>query len=232
MGTKRKFRNHYLRIIPLTSSQVIPDTEPLTFSTPSDITVGQLARECQISHLIGRVLRHVFDPVSDPEFYAREALQLERTLMAFIPLLIEEDTKYGMYCAAYGMCCWSNPHPLTPAHPDTVSSLIFYSALFILYDSAFLHPPPGSGPQYKIGIFNSLDVTSTRIAEFSAHLFGDPEGMENGVFSPFVPYSLYLAGIVQYRFWKQTGEERHKRALDPLKLVLGYHNRRWLVAGT
>jgi hypothetical protein len=225
--------NLRLRLLPLTSSQVIPATEPLTFCTPSNITVGQLARECQISHLIGRVLRHVFDPVSDPEFHAREALQLERTLMAFIPLLIEEHTKYGMYCAAYGMCCWLNLflHPLTPAQPDILSSLILYSALFILYDSALLKPPPDSRPQYRTGIFNSLDITSTRIAEFSAHLFGDSEVVDNSTFSPFVPYSLYLAGIVQYRFWKQTGEERHKRALDSLKMVLGHENGRWLVGG-
>jgi len=53
---------------------------------------------------MGRVLRHIFEPISDPQFHAEEAPQLERTLMAFMPLLIQEQSTYGMYCAALGMC--------------------------------------------------------------------------------------------------------------------------------
>lgn len=49
--------------------------------------------------------------------------------------------------------------------------------------------------------------------------------------SPYVPYSIYHAAIVQYRLWKQTGSERHKAALDSLKNVLKYLNRRWLISG-
>ena len=195
--------------------------------------MGQLARECQISNLIGRVLRHVFDDAFDSEFHAQEALQLERTLLAFIPLLTEEHTKYGMYCAAYGMCCWSSPfnfRSLLP-NPRIYSTLTRHSALFILYDSALLTSHLNSGLQNKIGVFNSLDIASTRIAEFSEFLFSDPEAVENDTFSPLIPHSLYLAGIVHHRFWKETGEPRHKSALDSLKMVLGYQNRRWLVGG-
>jgi Fungal specific transcription factor domain len=72
--------------------------------TPFNITVGQLARECQISHLAGYVVRHVFEPVPDPHFNAEEALQLERTLKAYLPLLSNEELKIGKYCGAYGMC--------------------------------------------------------------------------------------------------------------------------------
>jgi hypothetical protein len=72
--------------------------------TPFNITVGQLARECQISHLVGHVVRHVFDPVPDPRFNAEEAIQLERTLKAYLPLLSNEELKIGKYCGAYGMC--------------------------------------------------------------------------------------------------------------------------------
>ena len=66
--------------------------------------MGQFARECQVSYLISRVLRHIFDPVSDPPFHASEELQLERTLKAFMPLLMEEDSKYGQFCAALAIC--------------------------------------------------------------------------------------------------------------------------------
>lgn len=75
-----------------------------SLSTPFNITVGQLARECQISHLAGRVLRHIFDPIQDPRFSAEEALQLERTLKAYLPLLSNEELKIGKYCGAYGIC--------------------------------------------------------------------------------------------------------------------------------
>lgn len=75
-----------------------------SLDTPFNVTVGQLARECQISHLTGHVLRHVIDPVSDPSFTAEEAVQLERTLKAYLPLLSNEELKIGKYCGAYGMC--------------------------------------------------------------------------------------------------------------------------------
>jgi hypothetical protein len=75
-----------------------------SLDTPFNITVGQMARECQISHLVGHVLRHVFDPVLDPRFNTEEAVQLERTLRAYLPLLSNEELKIGKYCGAYGMC--------------------------------------------------------------------------------------------------------------------------------
>jgi len=84
--------------------QIIPATSPATLATPSDIRVGPFARECQISHLVGRVLSHVVNPISEPTFHHEEALQLERTLQALIPLLVEEQNKYGLYCAALGIC--------------------------------------------------------------------------------------------------------------------------------
>lgn len=77
----------------------------MTLATSPDARIGTFARECQVSHHVGRVLRHVFDPVSDIEFYTEEVMQLERTLTAFLPILIEEQTLYGLYCAAFGMNC-------------------------------------------------------------------------------------------------------------------------------
>ena len=79
-------------------------TTPPSLDTPFSITVGQMARECQISHLAGRVVRHVFDPTSDPGFNTEEAIQLERTLKAYLPLLANEELKIGKYCAAFGTC--------------------------------------------------------------------------------------------------------------------------------
>ena len=77
---------------------------PPSLDTPFNITVGQMARECQISNLAGRVIRHVFKPTPDPDFNANEAIQLERTLRAYLPLLAAEELKIGKYCAAFGIC--------------------------------------------------------------------------------------------------------------------------------
>jgi hypothetical protein len=88
----------------LWSDNVVSGTAPI-LATPSDIRVGQMARECQVSNLAGRVVRHISDlePL-DLEFYVDEAVQLERTLVAFIPLLVEEELKIGNYCGALGIC--------------------------------------------------------------------------------------------------------------------------------
>lgn len=72
-------------------------------ATPATVTVGQLARESQVLNLAGKVTRHVFLPTSDPSFNAEEAVQLERTLRAFLPLLAEEQLRIGNYCGAHGI---------------------------------------------------------------------------------------------------------------------------------
>lgn len=75
-----------------------------TLATPPTQSVGQMARECQVSHLAGRVIRHTTNPTSDPNFNAEEAIQLERTLQTILLLLIDEDLTFGRYCGALGIC--------------------------------------------------------------------------------------------------------------------------------
>jgi Fungal specific transcription factor domain len=72
--------------------------------TAANVTVGQMARESQVSHLAGRVARHVFDPTPDPVFNAEEAVLLERTLESFLPLLRGEELRIGKYCGSLGIC--------------------------------------------------------------------------------------------------------------------------------
>jgi hypothetical protein len=74
-----------------------------------------------VSHLTGRVLKHVFDPItSDPDFNIQQASQLERTLMAFMPLLIDEEIRFGKYCAALGICTWYDILNVSEASADQV----------------------------------------------------------------------------------------------------------------
>jgi hypothetical protein len=83
--------------------EALIDAAPV-LATPSSITVGQMARESQVSHLAGRVVRHVFTPTSDPSFNTEEGIQLERTLKSFFPLLADEELRVGNYCGALGIC--------------------------------------------------------------------------------------------------------------------------------
>lgn len=62
-----------------------------------------MARECQVSYLASRVVRHVFEPTSDQNFQREEELQLEKTIMSFIPILLEEESAFGRHCAALGI---------------------------------------------------------------------------------------------------------------------------------
>lgn len=76
-------------------------------SAPANVTVGQFARECQASHLTGRILKHVFDPLtSDAAFNAQAASQLERTLMSLIPLPMAccSDLRLPPACGHPPMC--------------------------------------------------------------------------------------------------------------------------------
>jgi hypothetical protein len=78
---------------------------PPTLDTSVNVTVGQMARECQIAHLAGRVVRHVFGvPILDATFRAVEAAQLERTLTSYLPLLADEELRLGKYCGGFGVC--------------------------------------------------------------------------------------------------------------------------------
>ncbi|KAE8445557.1 hypothetical protein EG329_013321 [Mollisiaceae sp. DMI_Dod_QoI] len=181
---------------------------PPSLDTPFSITVGQMARECQISHLAGRVARHVFDPIPDPDFNSEEAFQLERTMKAYLPLLANEELKIGKYCGAYGMC---------------------NSALFILYEFMLSRNTENAFDRHEI--LQSIEDTSIRALTFAEASYGDRE--ENyplEVLSPYLSYSLCQAAIVQHRLWKQTSSPTCKERLDMLKTILGEFTKRWTVA--
>lgn len=87
------------------SRQAMDSITASDVSTSPSISVGPLARECQVSYLIGRMLRHVVEPTPHADFNAEEAIQLERTLVAYNTLLMKDGDKPCEFsCATIGMC--------------------------------------------------------------------------------------------------------------------------------
>jgi hypothetical protein len=99
----------------------------------------------------------------------------------------------------------------------------------MLYDSTLLLNRANEVENSRI--MSALESTSTRITQFSRYLFGDAENVDYEVMSPFVPYSLYQAAIVQFRLYKKSNRADFKEATDSLKEILGYFSKRWLIAG-
>ena len=203
-----------------------PTTSDATLSTTHDVRLGQLARECQVSHLGGRVVRHVFDPASDSTFQEQERSQLERTLMALMPILSAEELQFGRYCSSLGICSRYVKHayPQGALTDDTLSS-----ALYLLYDYAARRAGDTVNEQ---DVLTAMEPLSTQIADFSQRLFGEGgQDRDYSTLAPYVPLSLYQSAVVQLRLWKQTGDPTYHRHLGSLKSILGHFNQRWVVSG-
>ena len=75
-----------------------------SLDTLFNTTVRQMARECHLSHFVGRVIRYIFNLILDPGFNTEEAVLLKRTLAAYQPLLADEELRIGKYCGAFRVC--------------------------------------------------------------------------------------------------------------------------------
>ena len=76
-------------------------------------------------------------------------------------------------------------------------------------------------------VLQSIDEMSLRATTFAAASYSDRmENYPHETLSPYLPYSLYQAAIVQYRLWKQNGDPMCKRRLDLLKAILGEFTKR------
>ncbi|KIM94196.1 hypothetical protein OIDMADRAFT_136518 [Oidiodendron maius Zn] len=99
----------YLDYLPVDDEEwnnnIMPSGGPLTVSTSSSIRVGCFAREAQLSHLLSRVLRNVYDASPNPAFNREEALQLHRALDTMTALLPTESAEIRkVYAAVISMC--------------------------------------------------------------------------------------------------------------------------------
>ncbi|KAF5011212.1 hypothetical protein FDECE_2666 [Fusarium decemcellulare] len=88
--------------------------QPLAVSTNTEVQVPPFARTCQAAHLLSRVLRHLNDGDTDPEFRFQEAIQLHRTSQALYSTILRESeamvermsdpTAHLPFSTAIGLC--------------------------------------------------------------------------------------------------------------------------------
>ncbi|KAJ8604199.1 hypothetical protein MRB53_041912 [Persea americana] len=78
----------------------------MPLSTSTDVRVGCFARLAQVTNLLGRTMRNLYEPTPDMAYNQEEATQLKRTLEAYSTLLPVEatasDCRY--YCAPISIC--------------------------------------------------------------------------------------------------------------------------------
>ncbi|OAL28485.1 hypothetical protein AYO20_09433 [Fonsecaea nubica] len=188
---------------------VLPPGPPMPMSTPSSTRVGPFARQVQVAHLLGRVLRHINDATQDKLFQRQEAEQLDRTLAALALLLtFQAHEKYGSYCGAMGMV---------------------NSALMLLREA------PSWNHNHDMIDNGHLQRTNTTAADVADDIIqkyneSDPKTTDYTRIPPFVIYSIYQAGLVTISQSPTTHDARCSSALASLKTILDQFSRRWNVA--
>lgn len=180
-----------------------------------------------MSHLLGRVIRHIFDPVSDPSFNTSEADQLNRTVLAFDRLLASETShKEGSGAAAdckkfigtVGMC---------------------NSAILLLHASPLFN---------TLGICDgqsglrdaSVRLAAGKVVEVAAMWPGKLGSVPVEAWSPLVVNSLFQAAIVMREVVRVREEElgdegdgagQERKGLESVLGMLRGFERRWKGAG-
>lgn len=76
-----------------------------------------------------------------------------------------------------------------------------------------------------------MEETSLRAIFFSEATYAKrEENYPPDIYSPYLLYSLFQSGVVQYRLWKQSNNLIHKRHLDSMKSILHEFTNRWIDA--
>jgi len=75
-----------------------------------------------------------------------------------------------------------------------------------------------------------MEETSLRAITFAEAAYHErEESYPFEIHTPYLPYSLYQAAVVQHRLWKQDGSPVHKRHFDSLKAIITEFTNRWQV---
>ena len=104
-----------------------------------------------------------------------------------------------------------------------------FSALFTLLE--FMLRSDAVDAAQRTRILHCIEETSLRALTFAEAAYTErEESYPFEIHTPFLPYSLCQAAVVQYRMWRQTGNILFKDRLDKLTTILREFTQRWMVA--
>jgi len=190
-------------------------SEPLYAGSPTSIKAGPFARACQAAHLVGKVVVLLNDHLQEAEGRFATALQVHRTLTAFIQVLQHD----------------SSTSPESYATPMALA----YSALIALCDP-FCCTESNRGAhtveeaELQIVCISGIKSVADDIARFALQL-RPSMNLRPAAISPLISNCLYMA-TVTFAWRVYEGEEPDK--LDAYRLcreALSILNGRWAVGG-
>ena len=179
--------------------------------------VGRYAQICQAAHVLGRVQRHCADHQLDTSFRLREAMQLDRALLALDATIQKTTTPPQMHYSddAIAICC---------------------SARFLLYElyacnesgDNFMFPTGDEADMQKLALAG-LEQCVERMYHVALRVCRDLSvSFHPG--SMLVTHALYWAAA-ECRWYIKEGKQEavivSETILDALKIL----NRRWRRAG-
>ena len=78
-------------------------------------------------------------------------------------------------------------------------------------------------------IHQRMEETSLRVIAFASASYSERnEDYPPEIHSPYLPYSLYQAALVQDRLWKQTSDPTHQGYVELLKDIISEFTKRWM----
>ena len=170
---------------------------------------GQFASEFQVTYLMGKVIRNIYDPASDASFQAGETTQLEQILQSFLPILDRTRIEFGRHCAALAICS---------------------SALFLLYgqgDQTHDAPRVANEPNR----LEKMELVALRLVYYTERCYSSEHTVDYATLSPFLPVAIYQSAVVLERAVRLHESPTRRQAFAAAKLTLGYLRKRWASAG-
>jgi len=216
LATEDPFHNE---VLPADDAQFdraeMAGSEPLYVGSPTSIKAGPFARACQAAHLVGKVVALLNDLLQEAEGRFTRALQIHRTLTAFIRVLQQESTS----------------SPEAYATPMALA----YSALIALCDP-FCCTESNRGAhtveeaELQTVCITGIKTVADEIADFALQL-RPSMNLRPAAISPLIGHCLYMATIT-FAWRVYEGEE--PVPIDAYRLLrsgLSALNGRWAVGG-
>ncbi|KAF3314531.1 hypothetical protein TWF173_004614 [Orbilia oligospora] len=200
--------------------------QPLAVSTSTNIAISPFARTCQAAHLLSRVLRHLSDCDTDPEFRYQEAIQIDRTIQALSTSALlgaeesanktSDPTENLLFCTAISLC---------------------FSALFCLYSEysctesfAPEQLKSSSLQEMQRRALSGLEEICEAVLRFSKSVYVAVEIGGTTRVSPLICDCLYQAASTYLWYSRESGDQQWHEKVIELKMMLEIIGQRWQCA--